>query len=307
MDTKLSSNYQINFNATPSKVTLKKVLIQESLVDKDATMPLVERLSEEVKIQDIYFGTGISNPNEISSGIPFDFLVYPLIANKIRNKLGSGHIHHLIADNHALLNNFDAKVVKRVASSYRTVVEDIAYKIGVKNYHVYLSSEISTDNNYRNLLEKVEKSSFSSTYAKYEATDIEYFRQTRNVLLKLGWKFKGNSNFDESKFDEQYANVFGDNIVSIYTVCGKRFSNNYQNVVPYTLSKNDIQIRFVISKDEDVIKKITDQKCSPQVFNMLKNHYSSLIRLFEETTGKIPQTAKTTWEKVQFINNFLTL
>ena len=293
-------------NPETSKEILGRVLMQESLIDKNATIPSLHRLAHDAKLTDIYFGTGISNTKEISVGIPFDFLVYPLVANKIRNKIGNGHIHHLIADNHALLNNFDDKTVKKVASDYRKTVEDITDKIGIKNYHIYLSSEVSTDKNYKNLLERVADSSFENKYAKYEAADVEYFRKTRDVLLKLGWKFKGESKFDESVFDKQYSSVFGENIFPIYTACGKRFTDTHYDIVPYTLSKDDIGIRLVISKNEDVLKKVAAQNCSYQTINMLQNHYKSLIRLFEEATERIPNRFKTTWDKVQQITKFIT-
>lgn len=290
----------------PNKDTLKSILLQESLIDKTATLPHLEKLPNESFASDIYFGTGISKPGEISCGIPFDFLVYPLIANRLRNKLGNGHIHHLIADNHALLNQLDIKTVKKVASNYRKAIEDMVARIGINDYHVYLSSEISTDNNYKQLLERANKIDFATAYAKLEAMDIHYFYKTRDVLLKLGWKFKGDSNFDESVFDEQYKKAFGNNIVPIYTASGKKFINGINDAVPYTLSKNDVNVRLLIAKDEDILKKVSAQKCSEQTMKMLQNHYNGIVRLFESATERVPVTFQTTWEKINYINQFIT-
>ncbi len=286
--------------------TLKSILLQESLIDKNASLPHLEKLRNESSIKDIYFGTGISNPVEISCGIPFDILSLLLLANRIRNKLGNGHIHHLIADNHALLNRFDIKTVKKIASEYRKVIEDIVDKIGIGNYHVYLSSEISTDKYYKDLLAKGNATDFENEYAKLEATDIQYFYKTRETLLKLGWKFKGNSNFDEGFFDQQYSNVFGDNMVPIYTASGKKFINGVNDAVPYTLSKKDRNVRLIISKDEDILKKIAQQDCSDQTMKTLQNHYNGIVRLFESATTKVPDTHQSTWQKINYINQFIT-
>lgn len=289
-----------------NKETLRSILLQESLIDKSATLPHLDKLTGEAVVKDIYFGTGISKPGEISCGIPFDFLLYPLIANKLRNKLGDGHIYHLIADNHALLNKFDIKTVKKVASNYRKTIEDVVDKMGISNYHIFLSSEISTDKYYKKLFEIVDKIDFSTEYAKLEATDIHYFYKTRDVLLKLGWKFKGESNFDESFFDEQYKKAFGNNIIPIYTASGKKFINGINDAVPYTLSKNDINVRLLISKDEDILKKIAEQKCSEQTMKMLQNHYNGIVRLFESATERVPAAFQTTWEKVDYVNKFIS-
>ena len=289
-----------------SKTRLKRMLMQERLVDKNASMPALESLKDDINLSDVYFGTGLANAKEITSGIPFDFLVYPLLARKIRNNLGNGHIHHLIADKHALLNKFEEDAIRVRAQECRKMMESIAYNIGIENYHIYFSSEISNDASYKVLLDKIDASSFSNRYAMFESVDIEYFHQTRQVILKLGWKFNGESSFDERSFDRQYSNFYGDKIIPIYTPAGKRFTNTNFDTVPYMLSKEDINFRLVISKDEDVLNKVKSLTCSKETMQMCINHYKAIIRLFEEATYKIPAGFNSIWEKIQFIIQFIT-
>lgn len=298
--------YPVSTNNSKKSI-LRKALLQESLVDKKTTLPIIDTIDENANLDDIYFGTGISNPLELTTGIPFDFLVYPLLANKLRNRLGSGHIHHLIADNHALINKFDQRTIRKVATDYRTVVENVIDRMGILNYHTYLSSEVSTDRNYKNLLQRISSTRLNSEYARFEAADIQYFLETRDTLIKLGWKFSGESKFDELRFDAEYKEVFGNQLMSIYTASGKKFSDKGPNAVPYTLSKSDEHIRFIIDKNEDIVKKVASQTCSVQTVNALKNHYTAIVRLFEASIHRIPTSAKTVWEKLQHINTFLTL
>ncbi|MBK6965063.1 MAG: hypothetical protein IPH20_14270 [Bacteroidales bacterium] len=63
-----SENEQIN-----KKSILFKALLQEGLIDKKATLPILETIDDKANLEDIYFGTGISNPHELTAGIPFDF------------------------------------------------------------------------------------------------------------------------------------------------------------------------------------------------------------------------------------------
>lgn len=289
-----------------TKELLKNLVMQQSLIEKTATVSSIELMSDDVNVNNIFLGTGVSNPQELSQGLPFDFLMYPLVAAKIQKTLGECHIHHLIADSHAMLNNFSKREIRKVAINYRKIIEDIVGNLNVENYHIYLSSEVATDKNYLTLLEHIKDSNFANEYSRFEAADVEYFHLTRDALLKLGWKFKGESKYDEVSFDTDYNKRFGNSVFSIYTTCGKRFDDKKPNAVPYTLYKAEMDLRIIINKDEDVLKKVTSQKCSIQTKQMLENHYKGLIRLFEDMYNKVPDNFKTTWEKIQFINQFIT-
>lgn len=288
------------------KKILQSAIMQESLINKKATIKKIDALSDDINIGDIYFGTGVCNPSELSCGIPFDTLLYPLIANKLRNKLNkSGHVHHLVADNHAHINNFAGSDIKRISSIYRNTLEQIVSKLGIENYHIYLSSEIATDNNYKAILDRVKDFNFPNQYSKFEATDIEYFHTTRDVLLKLGWKFNGASNFDESNFDAEYEKAFGNNIVPIYTSCGKKFTDTGFDSVPYTVTLKEKNVRILIDKDENIPLKVSLQKCTTTTLKMLENHYKAVIRLLEELLGRLPINY-TIWEKLQYVNQLIT-
>jgi len=204
---------------------LKSIIMQQSLIEKKSSIASIEMMPDDTEVKNIFLGTGISKLDELTQAVPFDFLVFPLVAAKIQKNIGDCHIHHLIADNHASINNLCKKDIKKVAANYRKTVEDIIGNMDIENYHVYLASEISTDSNYQLLLDKILSSNFSNEYSRFEATDVEYFHRTRKVSLKLGWKFNGEGKYDETSFDNDYKNCFGRNVYSIYTVCGKRFDD----------------------------------------------------------------------------------
>ena len=103
-----------------------------------------------------------------------------------------------------------------------------------------------------------------------------------------------------------YQNEFGNNIIPIYTACGKRFNDKMPNTVPYTLYASEINTRIVIDSNENVIEKLRATNCSKDTINMLQNHYNGIVRLFEEATQKIPRDYQTVWEKVQYIISLLT-
>lgn len=286
------------------KELLQATVMQQSLIDKKATLAGLDKMPPDVTINDIFFGTGISNPQSLTQGVPFDFLLYPLIAAKIQRAIGLPHIHHLIADKHALINKFDAKDVRKTATHIRMQMEDIVSNLNIDNYHIYLSSEVATDRNYQALLDKVKGMPFANEYAWQEAVDVEYFHVTRNVLVKLGWKFAGNSNFGEDSFDREHNLSFGTNVIPVYTASGKRFDDLKPNTVPYTLYPDEMPFRIIIDRNERVVEKKNMQICKPETVNMLENTYRPMVRLFEEIVTKMP--AGNTWEKMQYIIEFLT-
>lgn len=279
------------------------ILKQEGLIHKFELEHLKE-IPNDFNVN-VFFGTGLSNPREITKGVPFDILNYILVANKIRNKTNeNGHIHHLIADNHTLINGFNITEVKKEATKYRWIIEKIIDNLNIKNYHIYLSSEVSTDINYKNLIDDIPQDIFENKYAKFESADIEYFRRTRSTIVKLGWKFKNAGNFDESYFDNNYQDIYGKNIVPVYIYPGKRIIEKGNDVVPYTLFEKDIDVRFIVSPNESVVSKIAN--ASTLTLKNLNNHYKKIIRIFEETIFRIPVNYQTTWEKLQFIIDTIT-
>lgn len=285
---------------------LKSVIMQQSLIEKKSSIASIEMMPDDTEVKSIFLGTGISKPDELTQAVPFDFLVFPLVAAKIQKTIGNCHVHHLIADNHALINNLGKKGIRHVAVNYRKMIEDIIGNMDIENYHIYLASEIATDKNYQLLLDQILSSNFSNEYSRYEATDVEYFHRTRQVSLKLGWKFNGESKYDEASFDSDYKKCFGRNVYSIYTVSGKRFDDKKPNTVPYTVYKSEMDHRLIVSKDEDVFKKINLQKLPINTAKMIENHYKGLVRLYEEVCHKIPSDIKSVWQKVQYIIQMIT-
>lgn len=293
-------------NHPSSNLQLQALLEQETLIDKTATFESFKNFENQSIRGHIFFGTGISRPGEIATELPMDFLIYPLVALKVRAAVPGSHIHHLVADEHALLNQFDEKTCRRAGKAFRKKFENVVDALGIENYHVYLASEIATDNKYKKILCLLNTKQFSSSYARLEAADIRYFFETRNIGYKLSWKFKNNGRLDEMSFDDQYQSVFGKNIINIYTSSGRKFTDGMNEAVPYTVSTDDSEKRLIISGVEDIVKKVQAQHCSEQTLSSLQKHYKSLVRLYETTIKRLPQNAVSTWEKMNQINQIIS-
>lgn len=288
------------------KGSIGACLLQESLIEKTPTLKSLMQL-EGVEIgRHIFIGTGISRPGEMASELPLDFLVYPLIARRIQEVIGGCHIHHLVADAHATLNQFNLRDAIRTGTSFRRKYEHVADRLAIENYHVYLSSEITIDNKYQQLYQHAVTAEFTNEYARREAVDIRYFVETRGIGLKLGWTFKQRGKLDEQVFDQAYQQVFGKDILNIYTASGKKFEDGPNEAVPYTITGNDKDIRLILTPTEDIVFKVGLQDCGDQTMNAIHNHYRAVVRLYEKVIGRLPEGFKNVWEKLNYINQFIT-
>jgi len=288
-----------------SKDDLKRILNQERLVDKRNTSRAINEFQNSKTNANIYYGTGLASKNELTVGVPFDFLMMPLMAEKIRRRLGKKNIYHIIADTHAVGNGFSEEKVRILARDQKRQIEDIIEKIGISNYYTFLASEIGTDRLHNELVKKTLGSSIGNSYASIEAADIEYFRITRNVGIKIGWALNSLGKFDETFFDKQYKDVFGNLILPIYTRSGKRLDNKKPNAVPYTIFKEDEKFRFIIKEQEDALTKVNESNCDIHTISMLKKHYSALVRLFVEITDFDIDRKLNVWDKITEIITIL--
>lgn len=290
---------------------LIKKIMQEPLIYKPESLKSILRIPENVDDHSIYYGTGISKPSihsgqegELTAGIPLDILIYILIAAKL-NEVLNKPIHHLLADNHALLNLHKREQVSKVVYSYRNNICNYVNNLKIDDYHVYLASDVATNKQYKAITNTYEKSSFNDAYSHKESSDTEHFTTTRGPLIKLGWKFPGHSSKDEVSFDSQYEEVMGRVLPAIYVHAGKRLNDKKPNAVPYTIYQDELSERFLLSPDEDIKGKIEHAKCSKQTLKAAEKHYKRLIRLFEEVVTEVPR-GLSTWAKLQYIIDFTT-
>ncbi|MBC8500937.1 MAG: hypothetical protein H8D38_04185 [DPANN group archaeon] len=284
------------------KDQLTKIVMQESLVEKKSTRISIEQANIS-EINNIYLGTGVSTATDLSVGTPFDVLSMILLAEKVRRATNNETIYHNIADTHALTNKFPAEKVQAATLTQKNNISRITKSLGLENYEVILSSEFHNLKDYADIVSRLEVEAHE--YVKYEVADIEFFRKTRNAGIKIGWAIKSDTQtkFDEVFFDKYYQQVFGNSIISIYSVSGKRLDDKAPNAAPYILTERELETRIQLSSNEDVEKKLANADCSPTTLKMMKNHLKSITRLYQELIEQLEGNIE---EKTNYIIQKIT-
>jgi hypothetical protein len=285
---------------------LHENLLEHPLVNKEKSLTFLPLSDDRLLSRNIFFGTGLSNPINLTIGIPLDFLVFPLMANKVCKIYGYKAVFHFIADKHSSINGFSSEAIKNMAKRYQRKVEDIVDLLGIDNYHVVRASSFSEDRLYEQLITTARNSGIEDMYAINEAADIEYFRVNRSTDLKISWSLEGNNaKKDETYFDRIYEGIFGQTLKSLYLKPGKRLDDKRVNATPYTVWNSDKHLRFIIDKGEDTEKKIRDASCSEHTKLSIEIHYKNVLNLFESTVGNRSFTGINTWQRLNSLIDFL--
>ena len=264
------------------KDKLMKIIMQESLINRKPTIESIKNSTIEENNKSIYLGTGLSSSKKVSIGTPFDLLSMILIANKVKNEIGSTTIYHNIADLHAATNNFTNKELEEALKKQEENITKITESLDIKEYKILKSSQFHETEEYQKIISKINIDKHK--YVQKEIADIEYFRQQKKAGIKIGWSIKSNStSFDEVFFDKQYKEIFGNKIISIYTVPGKRLDDKAPNAAPYILTEDEINSRIIFKENEQVAKKLNENDCSKQTQKTVKKYLTAITRLYQET------------------------
>ncbi len=153
----------------------------------------------------IFIGTGICTPAQLSQAIPLDALGFILSAEFIKRQIPQAQVFLFIADQHAwLANNFDKNQSQKIAQLQLKTFTKIIKSLHLTNWHILLAS-------------KLFPKALPASYETLETRDVNHFINHHQVGIKIGWKFSsGNQSHktDEVHFDQ------GLNITSIFTKPG---------------------------------------------------------------------------------------
>ncbi len=283
---------------------MERFIRSESLVHTEPTLKgLRNSLISGKSNTSLFFGCGLTTPKAPSIGLPFDALIFVLIAEKLRRKLKLENIYCHIADTHALSNKFcDKERIIMMANHYKAIFQNIAKVSGIP-LEVRMSSEFDTTIKYKEIFDSINTD--KGEYMQRELTDILWYRETCNVHLKLGWLLqpKNNGNgFDERVFDKEFCNQCDDKMSFAYTVPGKTLDVKRSKVSPYVSISSESRILF--DKHENVfvkLKKVALRRGGSKKITEINKHFSSIIRLWNDVSKVTIPNDKAVISQVQLI------
>ena len=261
---------------------LEKLIIQESLIEIAPSIRGTENVSFPISS---YFGVGLCNGGKqptLSKGMPIDILSMILV-----NELISQEKYILIADTHAKTNGFNDIDISRIVLQYQKALETTLENLGFRNWQILISSDFDNSKEYKAIFDSFHD---HNEYVRRELTDIMWFKQEKEVNLKLGWALKG-SKTDEVAFDNKFREVFGNGMNFLYTTPGKTFNPRQLRTAPYFCA--DPEARILLNRYENVISKISsaEERFGKNTNKCYKKFLKNIVRLYDrvvERTEKAP-------------------
>lgn len=218
----------------------------------------------------IFIGTGICTPTQISLGLPFDALGFLLSAEFIKRLIPQAQVFLFIADQHAwLANGFNKNKSQKIAQLQLKAFT----ALNLKNWHIFLASDIFPD-------------AKPDTYENLEQRDINHFINKHKVGLKIGWKFGTGTHHktDEAHFDRNLP------ITSIFTKPGVTSDPHKPQESPYICTNPTT--RFLLQPTQVHPRGVLE---NPAVQNHLKRITILWELLFGNFPPKTPLLNKLTW------------
>lgn len=219
----------------------------------------------------IFLGTGVATPGELSKGIPFDSLGFLLSAEFIKRLVPNSQVFLLIADQHAwLTNNMDKTSAQKIANIQEKTFRQIVSCLNLTDWHIFRAEELFPE-------------SPPQSYEGLEARDVSHFFHEHKVGIKIGWKSHSKNRIhktDEAHFDQKLNLP----MVSIFTKPGVTLNPAKQFESPYICTHEST--RVLLTPNENVTGKLSlaprNQKQAVQ--NQLKR----ITMLFERLIGPLP-------------------
>ncbi|MBJ7469819.1 MAG: hypothetical protein JHD16_00885 [Solirubrobacteraceae bacterium] len=223
----------------------------------------------EESIDAVYVGMGVATRRRLVTGdLPLDALGMMLVAERARIAVGAKRVIHLIADTHALVNDFaTSSAVERAAASLAAHVKCAAQVLGLGPYQVLRASQIDAcgaDRRLHGRLYREAQRVTNDPYAARQAADVEWARRVFGAGVKIGWTMESDLDrpvlgYDERYFDAVHRDVFGDGLTYIYTAAGRR-RDERPRTSPYANEPGERRITVTSSPEQ-----ITDACGSPRM------------------------------------------
>ncbi len=282
---------------------LIKIIRNEALIEAEPSIGALDKDTLEEEGGSIYYGTGLTTPNAISVGLPFDVLGMMLTAEKLRVAGEFDKVYHHIADTHAKTNDWiDDEQVDAIADDTISTLELIKRNLGLDAFEFVRASSFDTGDDYQELVSTFD-SSDEHEYVRREMADMEWYRSREDVRLKLGWIIQASETdmgFDERRFDREYLRFHPGQMSFVYTKPGRTFDTSRPKASPYI--SIDGEQRLVLRPGMDV-EELLAQQSDPNLGGA-KKHLQNIVRLYEGiygNLGKIGRDGVTFESKLQHI------
>ncbi len=282
-----------------------KVIRNDALIEAAPTLDYFDPNCLEQPGGSIYYGTGLTTPNAISEGLPFDTLGMMLTAEKVRRAGNLETVYHHIADTHAKTNSWiDPVAVDAVADRTVGALEQIKHNLGLEHFQFVLSSSFDNDPEYQALVESF-SSSEEHEYVRREMADMEWYRTRGDVRIKMGWVIQAKETdmgFDERRFDREYLRFHPGQMSFVYTKPGRTFDTSRPKASPYISVAGEPRLRLAPGIDVDEVFAATGD---PNLGGA-KKHLATIVRAYEDlygSLGKIGHDGVTLNGKIQHIIN----
>ncbi len=287
----------------PRLQSIVKLVKNEALIEAGPTLAMLHDNVTETPGGSLYYGTGLTTPNAISVGLPFDVLGMVLTAEKLRRAGEFDNIYHHIADTHAKTNEWiSPEAVDKRAAQVVATLESVKHNLELDNFFPVLSSSFDSEPEYLNLVTSFD-SSKEHEYVRREMADMEWYRTKYGVKLKLGWVIQASETdmgFDERRFDREYARFKGDALSFVYTKPGRTYDPSRPKASPYI--KIQDETRLLLNPNENVteiLENAVEKANGDKHLGGARKHLESVVRLYESlygSFGKIPLE-----EKIQLV------
>jgi hypothetical protein len=239
----------------------------------------------------VFIGIGLSTPNELSEGLPFDVLGMILPAEKLRRDLNLSGVVIQIADSHAISNNPSKKEeVENLADETVRILSKVTSNLGLDSFIIKKASELepkNVSNLFKSKLCSHPKN--KNEYISKEVSDIEFFRQRFNCGIKFSWIIPGveNKGNDERLFDDIFTDIAGHKVNFLHLKPGQSFDKHRWRVPPYIHFKD--QNRILLKQDEELFKKFSmaENLWGDKALGGARNHLKRIVRCFESLFGDI--------------------
>lgn len=252
----------------------------------------------------IFFGVGLCTSKEPAVAIPFDILAFFLEAEKLRKFFDLARVIVLIADTHALTNQFMTKnIVEKLSLQTITIFEHIIKNLNLASFEIRKASTMRLDSSLDTVFPTHTK--LSNRYLAQEIADVIWMIRNDNLKLKLGWSIDSAlevSGNDERFFDLTMKEFLPRQISFLFTGAGRTFDIHRQKVSPYISVKGEH--RLLLSPNEPIAKKIHKAEIvwSNKHFGGARKHLANIIREFENLFGHLAGLSFE--QKLQHINDF---
>lgn len=223
-----------------------------------------------------------------------------ITAEKIRRAFGFHKIIHLIADVHALTNDFaDPATVKASVKNISEKILCAIVKLGLSGvYDMKLASELAKEPGYFDELRAIDGPEHD--YVKQELADMNFLRKNHSVALKLSWQQESTRiECDERFFDNLFIKRFGSCMSFVYLKAGRSFDVTSLNVCPYTAKAG--QTRILIGSGKTASEIIEEMSPPSKSTRHTFKHLQNIVDEFEEVFGAILESDKDLGSRIEAI------